>query len=299
LLAAGSEEPLMARPDADPPALPWLPPRPIDSHKGDFGRVLLIGGSSGMSGAIGLAGMAALRSGAGLVTLGVPEACWAVVAGYEPSCMTLALPCDAQGRLNVAARDLIADYAEKMDCLACGPGLGRSPQVTDLVCWMYELLPQPLVLDADALFALAHRFNRLEEPAGPRLLTPHPGEFSRFMNGAQMSREHSEQLAQNMAASYGLVLLLKGHGTMITDGQQVVHNRTGNPGMATGGTGDVLTGVIAALVGQGLSPFEAAQLGAHVHGLAGDLAAEELGQTSMIASDLLRFLPRAFVSLEK
>jgi NAD(P)H-hydrate epimerase len=287
----------MAKHSPEPP-LPRLAPRPDDSHKGLFGKTLLIGGSLGMSGAIGLAGMAALRSGAGLVTLGVPEACLQVVAAYEPSYMTLPLSCDLQGRLNVAARDRIAEVAERMDCLACGPGLGRSPQLTDLVCWMYELLPQPLVLDADALYALAQRFDRLEEPAGPRVLTPHPGEFSRFVGQTELSRAHCERLAKSLAAARGLVILLKGHRTLISDGMKSVHNITGNPGMATGGTGDVLTGVVTALIGQGLSPFEAAHLGAHVHGLAGDLAARDLGQTSMIARDVVEYLASAFMTLE-
>ena len=154
------------------------------------------------------------------------------------------------------------------------------------------------MLDADALALLAERTARLDEPAGPRILTPHPGEFRRFVEVAELPRQRYEQLAVHMAETRNLVIVLKGYKTMITDGRQTVHNQTGNPGMATGGSGDVLTGVITALICQGLSPFEAAQLGAHVHGLAGDLAAAEIGQTSLIASDLVRYLPQAFINLE-
>lgn len=288
----------MSKKKDEAPPLPWLPPRPTDSHKGDYGRALLVGGSRGMGGAIALAGMAALRSGAGLVTLGVPDVCVDVVAGFHPSYMTLPLPSDSQGRLAVAARDQLAGMMDRIDCLAVGPGLGRTAQVSDLVCWLYEVAPQPLVLDADALVALAERIKRLDSPAGPRILTPHPGEFARFVDGAKLSRDNYEQLARHLAESRDVVIVLKGHRSMITDGQQTAYNTTGNPGMATGGTGDVLTGVITALICQGLSPFEAAQLGTHVQGLAGDLAAKDIGQTSLTSLDVVHYLPQAFLALE-
>ncbi len=274
--------------------LPKLAPRSPESHKGDFGRALLVGGSRGMSGAIGLAGMSALRSGAGLVTLAVPESILDTVASFEPSYMTATLPCDLEGRLVVAAKDRISELADHANCIACGPGIGRSPQTADLAIWMYSVLPQPMVVDADALFAIAQRKDCLAEPAGPRILTPHPGEFRRLVGGDESPRANQELRAAELAKTCNAVVLLKGHRTLITDGQRAVHNETGNPGMATGGTGDVLTGIIVALICQGLSPFDAARLGAHVHGLAGDLAAGELGQVSMIASDLLRYLPAAF-----
>lgn len=278
--------------------LPTLPRRSADGHKGDYGKVLLVGGSRGMSGAIALAGMACLRSGAGLVTLAVPDACLDVVASFEPSYMTIPLPCDERGRLSVAAQERLAELADTATCIACGPGLGRSPRVTDLVAWMYEVLPQPIVFDADALYALSERHDRLDDAAGPRILTPHLGEFKRLIGDNQIDREKAELFAAQLAIRRRVVILLKGHETVITDGRRSVHNRTGNPGMATGGSGDVLTGVISALIGQGLGLFEAARLGAHVHGLAGDLAAERLGITSMIASDIVAHLPAAFSSLE-
>lgn len=279
--------------------LPKLPPRRPESHKGDYGKVLVVGGSRGMSGAIALAGMACLRSGAGLVTLAVPEACLDVVASFEPSYMTVPLPCDERGRLSVAAQEHLAELADAATCIACGPGLGRTQPITDLVAWMYEVLPQPIVFDADALFALSERRGRLDEPAGPRVLTPHLGEFKRLVGEHELDREQAELFAAQMAIRRRAVILLKGPATLITDGRRAVHNDTGNPGMATGGTGDVLTGVIAALLGQRLAPFDAARLGAYVHGLAGDLAAAKLGPTSMIASDVISHLPQAFSALER
>ncbi|MCA9123512.1 MAG: NAD(P)H-hydrate dehydratase [Planctomycetaceae bacterium] len=279
--------------------LPILPKRAIDSHKGNYGKVLLVGGSRGMTGAIALAGMACLRSGAGLVTLAVPEVCLDVVASFEPSYMTVPLPCDEQGRLSVTAQEQLADLADRATCIACGPGLGRTQRITDLVAWMYEVLPQPIVFDADALYALSERHDRLDDPAGPRILTPHLGEFRHLVGDDEIGREKAELFAAQLAIRRHVVLLLKGHNTVVTDGRRSSHNSTGNPGMATGGSGDVLTGVIAALIGQGLAPFEAARLGAYVHGLAGDLAAAQLGTTSLIASDIVAHLPAAFLSLDQ
>lgn len=274
--------------------LPKLPPRRPDSHKGDYGRALLIGGCRGMAGAIALAGMSALRGGAGLVKLAVPEVCLDVVAGFEPSYMTTPLPCDSRGRLTVAARQLLAELAAIATCLACGPGLGRSDDLTELVVWLYRDLPQPMIFDADALNALSSVANGLSHPGGPRILTPHPGEFQRLAGvEGRMQADEQAACAVQLAQEHGVVIVLKGHHTLITDGKREARNQTGNPGMATGGSGDVLTGLITALVCQGLAPFEAAQLGVHLHGLAGDLAATELGQASLIASDLVRFLPRA------
>lgn len=280
------------------PTLPLaqLPARKPESHKGDFGRALLIGGSRGMSGAIGLAGIAALRGGAGLVTLAVPDVCLDVVASFEPSYMTTPLPSDEAGRIALAAKDVIPQLSAGATCLACGPGLGRSDELTKLVGGLYETAAQPIVFDADALNALSSRAAGLSSPGGPRILTPHPGEFRRLIGDEtnESSIESLRDRAIQVAGDCGMAMVLKGHRTLITDGDRVTYNTTGNPGMATGGSGDVLTGLITALVCQGLPSFEAAQLGVHIHGLAGDLAAEKLGQTSMIASDLADYLPEAF-----
>jgi NAD(P)H-hydrate epimerase len=278
-----------------------LPPRKPDSHKGDFGRALLIGGSRGMSGAIALAGLATLRGGVGLVTLAVPDACLETVAAFEPSYMTAPLACDEAGRIRSEAGEEILRLASVADGVACGPGLSRSPPLTALVARLYEALPQTLVLDADGLNALAELgAQRLSSPA-PRILTPHPGEFRRLCGepNSRTSREDLCNQAVELAGRCGWILVLKGHRTLITDGQRVTYNTSGNPGMATGGAGDVLTGLITALVCQGLMPFDAAQLGVYLHGLAGDLAAEQLGQASLIARDLVTYLPQAFRRLSE
>lgn len=274
--------------------LPSLPPRKPNSHKGDFGRALLIGGSRGMAGAISLAGLATLRSGAGLVKLAVPDCCLDLVASFEPCYMTAPLPCDEAGRL-VPSPEKLTELWNAATCVALGPGLGRSQKLTELVQWAYTNCPKPMVIDADALNALSERPHPLGWSGGPRILTPHPGEFVRLSKdqGESTWLQQARQ-AEALAKEFGVVIVLKGHRSLITDGTRSVRNTTGNPGMATGGTGDVLTGIITALVCQGLSPFDAAHLGCHVHGEAGDTAMRKWGEVSMIARDLLRYLPLAF-----
>jgi len=278
--------------------LPRLPERLPDSHKGDFGRALLIGGSRGMGGAISLAGKAALRSGAGLVTLAVPQGIQDVVAAFEPSYMTRGLTDDV-GRFTTAAAADVVELAKDATAIAMGPGLGRSGAITHFVNKLHRQISQPMVIDADALFALAEDARAVTTTGGPRVLTPHPGEFARLRGEAYDDSKRIEAAAALAARDQTnkTIVVLKGHRTVVTDGSQFAINETGNPGMATGGTGDVLTGVITALLCQGLSPFDAARLGVHVHGLAGDLAAEKLGQVSLIASDLIDFLPMAFQTL--
>ncbi len=279
--------------------LPRLADRPPDSHKGNFGLVLVIGGSRGMVGAAALCGMAALRGGAGLVRLAVPDVCLNTAAGVEPSCMTVPLSSDRIGRIALDAREEIGRLASAATVVVCGPGIGRSLGLEVLVSGLYARLPQPMVVDADGLNALAARREALAHPGGPRILTPHPGEFARLLGRPRVPPEERQAAAVELAARCGVVLVLKGHRTLITDGAQQAVNTTGNPGMATGGSGDVLTGLIAALACQGLTPFDAARLGAYLHGLAGDLGATELGQQCLIASDLVRYLPRAFAAYRR
>jgi NAD(P)H-hydrate epimerase len=219
--------------------------------------------------------------------------------------MTVPLPGDSGRRIRIETSDLgiITGLASQATCVAIGPGLGQSDDLTAFVGAAYQTLEQPLVIDADGLNALARTEKSwVGKPNGPRILTPHPREFGRLIGQediAQAPRPEQVNKARQFAKSEGIVLVLKGQGTFITDGTRDATNTTGNPGMATGGTGDVLTGIITALVCQGLSPFDAAVLGAHVHGLAGDLAAVELGQVSMIASDLLKYLPKVFWNFDK
>jgi NAD(P)H-hydrate epimerase len=273
--------------------LPRLPRREPDAHKGSFGLALIVGGSRGMSGAVAMAGMAALRGGSGLVRLAVPDVCLDVVAAHEPSYMTIPLPSTKKGQIAEESREVIEDWRASTTAIAVGPGLGRSKQLDRLVARLYKTVPQPLVVDADALNALASQPEVLASHGGPRILTPHPGEFARLIGGKKLELDARNQAAVELAARCGVIVVLKGHQTCITDGEKAYLNTTGNPGMGTGGSGDVLTGLVTALLCQGLSPLDAARLGAHVHGAAGDLAADALGQVSMIASDLIRFLPEA------
>ena len=276
-----------------------LPKRPADGHKGTFGFALIIGGSRGMTGAISLAGMAALRGGSGLVRLAVPDVCLETAAQFEPSYMTVPLPNDGNGRILPEAEDVLRSHLDWATAVALGPGVGRSPGLDHLVSTLYRDVTKPLVVDADALNSLAEKgIPKQTETAGPRILTPHPGEFARLLGAKPASIEARFAAADAFAAEHGVTLVLKGHQTRVTDGRQVYMNQTGNPGMSTGGSGDVLTGIITALVCQNLSLWDAATLGVYVHGLAGDLAAAELGQPGMIASDLVRFLPTALRECE-
>jgi NAD(P)H-hydrate epimerase len=283
-----------------PADLPRLPPRPEDAHKGTFGKVWIIAGSRGMSGAAILSGLGALRGGAGLVTVATPNSIQAIVAGYEPSYLTHGLLEDDNGHISYAATVELKSSLPQQTAAAFGPGLGQSPGVVELAAEIYQHAPLPMVFDADGLNALSQRpeviSRQPEQPA--RVLTPHPGEFAR-LTGKSMSeiQSHRETVAGEFAAQHNVIVLLKGHRTVITDGTQTKLNTTGNSGMATGGTGDVLTGIITALLAQGMPPLDAARLGAFLHGRAGDLAAESLSQPGLIASDLPRYLGRAWHEL--
>jgi NAD(P)H-hydrate epimerase len=274
--------------------VPVLSPRPADSNKGSFGRVLIVAGSRGMSGAAILTASAALRGGAGLVKLAVPQEILPIVATANPCYLTAPLPQDENGLLSTEAEPALLALASEDDVLALGPGLGRSKAITQLVSHALAHTRCPMVLDADALNALEGNADQLKVRNGPLVLTPHPGEFARLVGlDSPTVQAQRQELAVRFALEHGVVLLLKGHNTVVTDGRRVYINTTGNPGMATGGSGDVLTGLIAALLGQKLDAFAAAVLGAYVHGLAGDLARDEYGEVSLIASDLLVYLPRA------
>ena len=295
--------------------VPTLAPRPRNAHKGQMGHVLVIGGSRGLLGAPALAGTAALRAGAGLVTLALPECIHLATAPLCPCATSQPLPCDKDGNLAIEAVGAAMRTAEAADVLAVGPGFAQGQAQRMLVQAVLEQT-RPTVIDADGLNNLA----QIDDwPARRRcglILTPHPGEMSRLTGrptkeiqadrepiAARTAAEWSA--AASAAAGQGadqnepppLVLVLKGEGTIVTDGSQIYINDTGNPGLATGGTGDVLTGIIAALVGQGLAPFDAAVLGVYLHGLAADMAVSDLGEISLIASDLSEYLPDAFMEL--
>lgn len=273
-----------------------LSPRPRAAHKGDFGRVLVLAGSRGMSGAAILAGTAALRGGAGLVRVAVPRSIAGIVAGAHPCYMTADLPEDARGRL--AVNDDLREHLAWASVAVVGPGWGQSDDLGAILAEIVTTFAGPLVLDADALNLLAQgRLELLQQRTAPTLLTPHPGEFAR-LSGQEVAPTEQRRLeaATTFAQENPCVLVLKGAGTIVADRQRQYINRTGNPGLATGGTGDVLAGLLGALLGQGLDPFEAAALGVYLHGDAGDRAAARLGEPSLLATDVLDELSQAMRS---
>lgn len=274
--------------------------RAPDCHKYDFGRVLVIGGSRPMAGAPALAGMAALRGGAGLVEVGVPQAVAPIVAGFDPALIVHGMPEDGDGHFGVEALDGLLALAQKADVVVCGPGMGHAPVVVDLVERLWQGFPRLLLLDADGLNAVACLPREcLRAPAGSRALTPHAGEMQRLLGRVPADRAALEAETIAYAAELDAVLVLKGHRTLVTDGVRSQHNPSGGPGLATAGTGDVLSGVIGALAAQGLTPFEAARLGAWLHGVAGELAGEALTAPGMTAGDVLDALPLAWKALSE
>ena len=267
--------------------LSHLPDRKADSHKGDYGRILLLCGSRGYTGAAALAAMGALRSGAGLVYLGVPESIYAIEAVKLTEPIVFPLP-DADGMLSAAAIPEILQRLPRMDAVLIGCGLGQSDGTLAVTKAVLQNAACPVVLDADGINLLSAHKDVLRERHAPTILTPHAGEFARWNYPGQ--DRYTEAIA--FAREFGSILLLKGHETLITDGDTCYRNPTGNPGMATGGSGDVLAGIIVSLLGQGLAPLTAAACGAWLHGAAGDLCADQIGQYGMLPTDMLEVLPR-------
>lgn len=268
--------------------LSLLPDRNPWGHKGNFGKLLLLCGSRGYTGAAFFAAMGALRSGAGLVFLGVPESIYGIEAVKLNEPVIFPLP-DAGGRLSVDAVPEILTRLPQMDAVLVGPGLGQSEGTLAVVRAVLEKAECPVVVDADGINVLSAHRDLLRGRKSPTILTPHDGEFARL--GGVIGEDRMSAAAA-LAEELGCVVLLKGHETCITDGTDGYLNPTGNPGMAVGGSGDVLAGVITALLGAGLPPLEAAACGAWLHGAAGDRCAAELGQYGMLPTDMLSALPR-------
>lgn len=265
-----------------------LKKRLSDSHKGSYGKILLICGSKGYTGAAALAAMGALRTGAGLVYLAVPESIYAIEAVKLLEPVVFALP-DLDGMLAKEASDIIVSKLGQMDAVLIGPGLGVSKGTEYVVKEVLQKAKCPVVLDADGINLLSGHKDILRERKAPTILTPHPGEFQRF-TGKMIADRLLD--ATELAGNCRVIVLLKGHQTVVTDGKRQYINHTGNPGMATGGSGDVLAGIIVSLIGQGVPPFEAAAFGAWLHGRAGDICAEEIGEYGMLPQDMLNILPR-------
>ena len=265
-----------------------LPDRDPFGHKGTFGKVFLLCGSRGFTGAAYLAAMGALRAGAGLVYLGVPEDIYAIEAVKLNEPVVFPLP-DEDGKLSEAALPEIMERLPAMDAVLLGCGLGISRGTMAVVRAVLENAACPVILDADGITVLSGHMDILRGRQYPTILTPHDGEFLRA--GGDLGKDRMSSAAA-FAAEYGCILLLKGHRTCITDGQTGYVNRTGNPGMAVGGSGDALAGILAGLLGQGIEPLTAAACGAWLHGAAGDLCAAELGRYAMLPTDMLNALPR-------
>jgi ADP-dependent NAD(P)H-hydrate dehydratase len=280
--------------DLPSPPLPKLPPRPDDSHKGSFGHALLIGGSRGMSGAIALAGLAAMRTGAGLTTLAVPDRCLETVSASSPCLMTLPLADDGSGSIQFRAIDQLQPWLEKATCVGIGPGMGRSRDLQSLMHRILHVARCPLVIDADALNNLADSNWQPNTANASIVLTPHPGEWSRLSGIPASDRNGQCQSAVGFAARHELTIVLKGKHSLITDGKSAAFNTTGTPAMSIGGSGDVLTGIITGLICQGLPPRDAAHLAVHVHGLSGELAQQQAHSHVVLPTDLIDSLGMAF-----
>ncbi len=301
--------PIGSRPDfyqADPaiqlalvgPAVvaPLLAPRRPDSNKGVYGHALIVAGSRGKTGAAAMAGMACLHAGAGLVTVAAPTSAIPVIASFAPELMTEFLPETAEGAIAASAGERISSLLETLTLLAIGPGIGTGDGVAAIVRELFAGCPKPMVVDADALNILAAAGAWPDTHGKLRVLTPHPGEMAR-LTGSSVKQVQSDRVAcaRGFATERDVVLVLKGERTLIAfpDGNVWV-NPTGSPAMASGGTGDILTGLIAGMLAQfPNSPHEAVAAAVYLHGLAGELGAAEIGEQPFVATDLLRFLPRA------
>ncbi|MDR0890317.1 MAG: NAD(P)H-hydrate dehydratase [Oscillospiraceae bacterium] len=267
----------------------WLPRRKRESHKGDYGKVLLLCGAVGYTGAPVLAARAAARSGAGLVYVGVPETVYPIVAGNLIEPMVFPLPAE-NGMLASAAIPEILRRLQGCDACLVGCGLGNSAQTREVVSALLAQASCPLVLDADGINVLAGHIDVLRAAACPVIVTPHDGEFARL--GGDLTQGTRAQAAQRLAKALGVTVLLKGYRTVICNDEACYVNHCGNPGMATGGSGDALAGILVSLLGQGVPPLQAAALAAWLHGTAGDRCAERLGECSLLPTDLIEELPR-------
>jgi NAD(P)H-hydrate epimerase len=276
-----------------------LPQRSLDAHKTSCGKVVVFAGSVGMTGAATLASLASLQVGAGLTKLGIPASLNPILEQKLTEVMTVPLAETDSQSISIKAKDQIADLLEWADVLAVGPGLTTHPETIEFVQWLLTTVKKPMVLDADGLNALAQSPDLIKSYPGELIITPHPGELSRLINMSVADIQNDRlHVIRKFAQEWGKVIILKG-GPSVTaapNGDLFI-NSTGNPGMATGGSGDVLTGIIAGLLAQKLNAIDAAIAGVYLHGLAGDLAAEELSEMGMIAGDLNHYLPAAILDI--
>src|SRR5688500_5583919 len=275
---------------------PPLPPRPLEGHKGLFGRVLIVGGNEGMIGAPAFAAAAALRTGAGLVQIAVPRAILAAALAITPESIGLGLG-------KAAGKDKLLEAGEKADAIVIGPGLGRTPEAMGRLTRLVRL-EKPMVVDADGLNLLADQKKWPSYFKARAVLTPHPGEMARLgkligRTDVPTDEDGRIDIAREAAEAFGQVVVLKGNQTVVTDARRVYVNHTGNSALSKGGTGDVLCGILGTLLGQELDPFDAATLAVYLHGRAGQLAGEKLGLRSVLARDVIDAIPAAIAEYER
>lgn len=283
--------------------------RKKDSHKGDFGHVFILAGSLGMSGAAMLSARSALRSGAGLVTVGLPISLAPVISVSCPETMSLALPETAEGTLAGAAFTRIKEFLNKTDVFLAGPGLSRNHETQELIRKVIFDSRVRTIIDADGINAWVGLLDKFKfgisclplEKKNLRIITPHPGEMARLLDvSVEEIQSKRQEVAKSFAKEYNVIVVLKGYQTIVADPFGAIYtNNTGNSGMSTAGCGDVLAGIISAFLAQGLSSFEAAKLGVYIHGLAGDFAAQEKTQLGLIASDIIEYIPKAIKRIEE
>lgn len=277
-----------------------LPKRRADAHKGDFGHLFIIAGSPGLTGAAVMAGLSGLRIGTGIVTLGVPEGLNHIFETKITEAMTLPLPQTNEQTISPAAKNKIINFLKKADVVAIGPGLSQNRETAQLIRELIREIRVPMVIDADAINSLAGHADILKKTKAQAIITPHPGELSRLINitSDDINRDRIT-IARKVSQQYNIIVVLKGANSVIAEPDGNVYiNNTGNPGMASGGTGDVLTGIIAGLICQKVSPINAAIAGVHLHGLAGDLASLEKGEAGLIAGDMIKKIPEAWKSVK-
>ncbi len=280
-------------------AIKKFPKRSNDAHKGDFGHVLVIAGSAGYTGAAYLTSQAAIRTGSGLVTLAIGRSLYEIMATKLTEVMVKPFFETKDYSLSLLAEKELIIFSERCHTVAIGPGISQNKETQHLVRNLIAKLGKPIVLDADGITAFVGHLDILKSAKTKLILTPHPGEMSRLTGKDTAEVQNNRKdIALNFASEYNSVLVLKGHNTIVAspDGEYYV-NQTGNAGMATGGVGDILTGMIASFVGQDLDPFTASTLGVHFHGLAGDFALKEKGLLSLVATDLLEKIPEALKTL--
>jgi len=276
-----------------------LKKRPRDSYKGNFGHVFILAGSRGLTGAAALCSNAALRSGAGLATLGIPVSLNKVMSKKLTEVMTFSLAETKEITLSLKAEKEILKKANASDVVVLGPGLSRHPETQKLINKLILKIDKPMVMDADALNAIIRNISILKKIKSKYVVTPHPGEMSRLINkSAEYIKNNRFLVAKKFSHDYNAVVVLKGAGTVVAEpGGKSYINTTGNPGMATAGSGDVLAGIIAGFLSQGLKIFDASAIGVYVHGLAGDFAAKDKGETGLIAGDILENIPYAIKAI--